>query len=306
MEPIEIGAAELQAAAADVTLRDPAAPEEATDNGSIIDVLVLYTPAARSAQGGATAIRNLINLAVAEANQSYANSGIAPRLSLVYAGETNYTESTSMNTDLTRLQNASDGYFNEVQALRDQYKADLVSVIVNSGMYCGIAYHMAQVGAAFREYAYSVVSRSCATGYYSFAHELGHNLGARHDWFVDSGVTPNSYSHGYVDAAARWRTIMAYDNDCTSRGFNCTRLPYWSNPGVMYGGRPTGILSGTNATCRLSDLYHPPCDADDHRTLNETAYTVANFRVRSSSTPPPTPRPVGQYPFRRYLPLVGR
>jgi hypothetical protein len=308
LPPIEVGAAELQAAGnAPTAASDDETPAGIQDSGSIIDVLVLYTPAARQAQGGAAQIRSLINLAVIEANQSYANSGINFRLSLVYAGEAaNYVEASSMEADLDRLRNPSDNFLTSVHSLRNQYKADLVSLVVSSNNYCGIAYHMATVQPAWAAWAFSVVSRSCAAGYYSFAHELGHNMGARHDWFVDAGVTPNSYSHGYVNPAARWRTIMAYDSECSSRGFSCTRLPYWSNPGVSYGGRPTGIRGGTNASCRTGDLSHPPCDADDHRTLNNSAYTVANFRVRTPPTPTPTPRPFWLYPFRQFLPEVRK
>ena len=55
----------------------------AADDGSTFDVMVVYTPAARAAAGGTTAMNALINLAVAETNTACARSGVFPRLRLV-------------------------------------------------------------------------------------------------------------------------------------------------------------------------------------------------------------------------------
>jgi len=37
---------------------------------------------------------------------------------------------------------------------------------------------------------------------------------------------------------------MAYNDDCGASGYNCTRIQYWSNPAVNYGGVATGIAEG--------------------------------------------------------------
>ena len=75
----------------------------AADNGSTFDVMVVYTPAARAAAGGTTAMNALINLAVAETNTAYSRSGVIPRLRLVHREEVAYTESGNFSTDLNRL-----------------------------------------------------------------------------------------------------------------------------------------------------------------------------------------------------------
>ena len=69
---------------------DPPGPEAITgnpqaDDGSIIDVMVVYTPASRTATAQA-GIKSLIDLAVAETNQAYLNSQINTQLRLVYSG----------------------------------------------------------------------------------------------------------------------------------------------------------------------------------------------------------------------------
>ena len=140
----------------------------AQDSCTDIDVMVVYTGAARSAAGGTTAMNTLINTAISETNTGYANSGISQRMDLVYTAEVSYDE-TSFNWDTTlnRLTGKTDGYMDEVHTLRDTYKADAVVLIVNNIAYCGIAWVMRTLSASFESSAFSVVSRSCATGYYS-------------------------------------------------------------------------------------------------------------------------------------------
>ena len=77
LEPIEAPAGAFAAAAVDD-------PPVAQDDGTTIDVLVLYTPGARTSAGGTdAAVQARIALGVSETNTGYANSGITPRLRLV-------------------------------------------------------------------------------------------------------------------------------------------------------------------------------------------------------------------------------
>jgi hypothetical protein len=274
------------------TARDQAlaAGEIAADDGSQIDVLVVYDAAARTGAGGTTAMTALINLAITETNANYANSGVIQRVRLVHKAEITYSE-TGFNwkTTLNRLTNPSDGYLDNVHTLRDTYKADEVVMLVANDDYCGMAWQMMKVSTAFQTNAFALVNYRCATGSYSFGHEMGHNMGVNHDWYVDASKNaPYTYNKGYVNpgttTATRWRTIMAYGDECKARGFSCTRIGYWSNPLKTYGGLPLGKPAGTNSTCTVGNLANPDCDADNHRVLNNTAYTVANFRVAAGPT----------------------
>jgi hypothetical protein len=234
------------------------------DDGSFIDVMVIYTDAAA---GNSANIASEIQLAIDETNLSYENSGITHRLRLVHSEPITYTESGDANTDLNRLWDPADGYLDIAHSARDDYMADVVSLWVEDLNACGIGFLMSVVSESFEGYAFSVVRRDCATGYYSFGHEIGHNMSARHDRYVDdTDKSPYSYNHGYVDSDNMWRTIMAYNAECSDAGFNCQRIAYWSNPDITYNGAPTGIPEGY------------PEAADNRKTLNNTAYTVANFR----------------------------
>ncbi len=239
-------------------------PGTQADDGSTIDVMVVYTATARAAAGGTNAMKSLIDLAVAETNQSYQNSGVTQRLRLVHAAEVAYAETGSLEDALNCITKTTDGCIDNVHTLRNTYGADVVSFwLEDGGGSCGLGYHMDTVSASFAPYAFSAVARSCATGYYSFGHELGHNMGLMHDVYMDNSVKPYAYAHGYVSTSGGWRTIMAYNNACSAIGKDCDRLQYWANPSVSYKGTAMG-----NSTT-----------ADDHKALNNTASVVANFRT---------------------------
>ncbi len=140
----------------------------------------------------------------------------------------------------------------EVHTWRNQYAADVVVLLVHpqpadSG--CGIASTIwADASTAF-----AAVRHECATGNYTFAHEIGHLLSARHDRFVDDTFWFYQWGHGYVDPNRQWRTIMAYNNAC--RPGVCTREQYWSNPDVIFPptGQPMGTTDWENNASVLND-----------------------------------------------------
>ena len=101
-----------------------------------IEVLVAYTPSAAQASGN---ISGLIQLAIAEANQSYINSNISIRLLLDHIMQVNYTESGDFETDLNRFMGTTDGYMDSVHIFRNAYGADVCVLIINNSDYCGIA-----------------------------------------------------------------------------------------------------------------------------------------------------------------------
>ena len=229
------------------------------DDGSTLDLMVLYTPAARAAAGGKAGVENLIALGVTETNVAYANSGIVPRVRLVRMEEIYYGESTEdILVDLQRLQNPKDRQIDKVHRLRNQHQADLVMLVGESTAGgCGIAFVMRNGGTAtFQSFAFSYVARQCISPTYSFAHELGHNMGSQHasdDSFTGEGAFP--YSYGYKDPGFVFRTVMA-------TGCACPRVLHFSNPQISFQGRVTGTELQDNA-----------------QSINNVRNFVANFRV---------------------------
>jgi hypothetical protein len=225
------------------------APSKAVAANTVVRALVNYTSAANNAT---PSMSSLINLAVSETNQGYANSSVAVTLQLAGTGLVSYTETGNFSTELSRYRGTSDGYMDSIHTTRNNVAADVAVLIVNGSAACGIGYLNSSASSAF-----TVVARTCATGYYSFAHEIGHNFGANHDPANASG-SPYAYGHGYQYPAGRWRTIMAY----ACSGVSCTRINYWSNPNKTY----NGVAMGTTAT------------NNNARVLNQRAATVAAFR----------------------------
>lgn len=146
----------------------------------------------------------------------------------------------------------NDGYMDSIHTSRNTYTADVGVIVLDNSSYCGLASGIGSNAAS----AFASVYWNCATGYYSFAHEIGHLQSARHDATNDPSTSPYAYGHGYRYGNS-WRTIMAYD--CTS---GCPRLNYWSNPNISYNGVPMGNAS----------------TADNQRVLVNTKATIAAFR----------------------------
>jgi hypothetical protein len=218
---------------------------------TIIRVMVNYTPSAAAAAGN---ISSLIDLAVAESNQGYTNSGVLIDLILATKAQVSYTESGSFSTDLSRYRGTTDGYMDSIHTTRNSVTADVGVLLINNASSCGLASSIGSTAST----AFATAHWDCATGYYSFAHEIGHLQSARHDPATDSTTTPYAYGHGYrYNGSPKWRTIMAYD--CTG---GCPRLNYWSNPNKLYNGVPMGTAS----------------QSDNARVLNNTRGTVAAFR----------------------------
>ena len=265
----------------------PGGPED----GARIDILAVYTPTATALYGGPDEIKAELDLAIAEANQAYANSGVALRLNLVFATEVSYTPHNDGETNVARLQDPNDGYLDEVHDMRDRHAADIVTLEPGGNHIIGVSFDtMRDPSPGFESSAFTSMGFSG----YGFAHEFGHLQGLSHDRYQTTKETnedlsehkPYPYAFGYVNQVAcepdaqqgqRWVTIMAYftqildDQDCRPTGPLVPRMRF-SNPTQTYNGDPLGV-PGTEPS---SSVAGP---ADARRTLNRTRRIVANFRV---------------------------
>lgn len=259
-----------------------------------IDLALGYTPGFVSYYGGESQALTRLNNMVDITNEAYVNSQIDARVRLVRTVAVNYTDSNSNDTALEEMtgfvapstETTPAAAFSELRAARDQYGADLVSLVrrfntpENEG--CGIAWLIGggrsglDTGDAF--FGYSVVSDGRDEGtdgktYFcreeTLAHELGHNMGSAHDRDTSDGgdnvlqnneygVFDYSFGHKTTSATGNFYTIMAYGDS------GQTRYRVFSNPRLTTcGGLPCGIDG----------------QADNARSLNQTVTSVSQFRA---------------------------
>lgn len=231
-----------------------------SDDGSEIDVLVVFTPTVGRLNGGPAGVEALAAAWVAEANQAYANSLITTQLNLVEVRKISYISSGYSGIDLYRLETPGDGHLDQVQPLREATQADIVTMIAQDYQgTCGQARFAVELnGVTHPEKAYNVVAVQCSSGGMTFAHEVGHNQGCRHEHGSDSSDGAYSYSHGH-NLTGGYRTVMSIATSLTS-------IPYFSNPDVSYSGAPTGTSPYG---------FYP---AHNALSINNVALAVSNFR----------------------------
>ena len=252
------------------------------DNGGLIDVMVVYTRDALAGFGGETAARAAIDLVVAETNQAFRNSDINSAIRLAHSQVIEYEESGTSATDLSRLQSRTDGFMDDVHALRDRVGADLVVLITERMSDAAGRGYLSSLRSS-GESGFSTVARRSTTTGRTFAHELGHNLGAHHDWFVESAGGAFRSAKGYTSVPGRFLDVMAYFDHCQHLGLRCVSALQYSNPRTFRDGHPTGIAEGTKVTCTTRDPEQVDCDADSAGALNRMIGIVARFRQGSRS-----------------------
>ena len=261
-----------------------------------VDVAVLYTAAAREAAGGAGDIGAEIDLMIAETNQAYEASGLGLRVALVERSEVAYAETDDSLVDIRRLLHPSDGHLDGAHAVRDRAGADLVHLIVGAAEdTCGRAY---------RPGAFGLTVQGC--GGAVFAHELGHNMGLRHDRYQahhNEGGAPPHPAYGYVNPGGseagalrshRWRTVMAYNTRCGEVHAYCSRLLRFSNPRQGHDGEPLGVAYGAAG-------WGAAGASDAAAVLAVTGPAVAAWRDRPTGDNR-RPAAAGTLPDRRLAP----
>ena len=262
---------------------------EPSEPTPVIDVMVLYTSAAKENAGGEVAIQECILQAVEFANQVYANSKIPQSIRLVHMEErTDFVK----EADLDDQVEASE----DIRKLRSAHGADLVSVWMSKitttipGVVYGLANSPTEEQLAGGTYStigkdnlVSLVRVDEATSataaqdlrvrlMKTFVHELGHNMGAGHDKQFDASgnekPAPRIYDDSYAylfsglgnDSSAAFTTIMTELNSCGAAEWigklengKCPRIKYFSNPDRDYNGVPTGSYSETNNARALTE-----------------------------------------------------
>ncbi|WPD24913.1 MAG: M12 family metallo-peptidase [Candidatus Electrothrix scaldis] len=231
----------------------PVEDDESTDTSTVVDVMVVYSNDALTYAGSVDEINNIIALGIAIANDAHETTNTGIFLHLVHSAQVNYTDSGNRSTDLDRLYESSDGYLDDVPALRDAYGADFVSLMVGDSGSGGTGYVLT-TSSGWASIALNVINATVFDSY-TPAHEIGHNMGLSHakDQNYQAGPTswyPDTYSFSESSAGWHWHpdagqsgysSIMAYsDGKYYADGLSHTRVGLFSDPNITYGGLPCG------------------------------------------------------------------
>ena len=272
------------------------------ENGTRIDVLVAYSREAASwvSASGSNIDAEIVTM-IGRTNIGLAHGGIIPRLRLVGTTEVIYSvvDSAKLQGDLVNLEQGV-GNLAALHTLRDSTSADLVSLLVFNGTDkcgdgkpgCGWATTSNNLAGPgdnpgtflweqnFASNGYSVVSIYQAINADTFMHEVGHNLGAHHDWYTyvtnPSAPTADVFAHGWVMIQIPFpaRTVMSYSSVCAVQvpKLTCELLPVFSTPLRSY----FGVRLGDPAPGTPATLLGP---ADNATAINNMAQTVSSYRV---------------------------
>lgn len=225
----------------------------------LVRILVLYTPAA---QNSVANIFNTATLAINQLNDALMHSGISKSqltTTLAAVKFIDFKETTNTADDIEKI-----GKSPVAMQLRSQYQADLVVIL--TGAYSWILGGSLVGPPVWSHEAYNIVEAVSATTKFTFAHEVAHLFGCRHEVSSDpSGI----YEHGYQFTSGwwlwkkYWRTIMHVhlgDGDWV-------RVNHFSNPNVEHYNNPTGVANKN----------------DNARKLRETSCIIENLLPYSGS-----------------------
>jgi hypothetical protein len=239
-----------------------------------VDLAGIYDPEFAARYPGTLAATR-IEFLVALANQAFVDSDVGITLRLVHTALVPDPVHPSALQNIGAMYDATaGGTFGglDLRGMREQYGADLVAFLRPHDLYarevCGVARFPDDLRTGI-----SVVMDGASAGSVCnpkvFAHEIGHNFGARHQWGADNTGSPGHALH----RQGQFHTIMASLGSTKADRF--LTLNYYSNPRIACGNLPCG----------------EPDREDNATVMNGNAARVAGYLPSSPTVTAAAERP---------------
>jgi len=220
------------------------------DDSVTIDLMIVYTEASENwanTESGFGDINGAIAQIMNTSQLALDNSETGIKLRLVHSYKTNYDEvaaAVGFSDTIGRFRDNA-----EVNALRNQYGADIVSMLVDidpeiSSGTRGIGY-LGSFYSGNDQAAFNVNDIRSSANAYVVIHEIGHNMGNAHARTQVSNAAGDKgglfeYSTGYQSFIWNFATVMGYAEQIP-------RIPYFSSPDITFNGATVGTATSNNA-----------------------------------------------------------
>ena len=251
-----------------------------------LDILYIVTDQAVQDAGGTSELISLVQEAFGKTNEVFDSSGARVRFHMKRILRLDdFTPTGNPRDDRNALRIDP-----VITQARDDFDADIVSIIVRNGELgglfplCGQAYTQRPgcsdpdeppilgcgPGPSFSEHAYHLVAVNCLSGLTGI-HEILHNMGGEHNRAsaVPEAAAAYTFSFGYVDLGL-FRTILALSSE--------DLVPYVATPRVLEPStlHPLGVV-GTNDVVSTVNLlaYH----MEFYRGLPSATIMVCDFET---------------------------
>jgi len=247
-------------------------------------VMLWYTQEFRNLFATSADMDAFTDLVILETNEAYISGNMPVRIQ-----KHCLKQHPTINEDDTDSSTILSNFASSMSTSDLRHSADTAALLVADLSGCGIAYTHT-TGSC---YTISVTKKSCATGYYSFGHELGHNFGAKHnvEKYSSSSLSshPYSYGHGYLikptgpTKYSGYRTILAYFADG-----HYNRINHYSDPGEIC------------PDCLEADSVLGDDEANNAKVITDNRFAMAacgaEDNVSECSAPAPAPSPATTKP----------